>query len=205
MTTRRWTVVLILALLGTFALELATNSVGNDSALLKLGALPDDGDLHGQYWRFATYSLLHFNGVHLLVNVLLLFWVAGMLERRVGAALIGAIYLCSVLCSALMILLVHSWHPKTGATVGASGGMFGLIGAALVISYRDSGFIDPASRPRTWLWLVLFIGFGISFLPGISMAGHLGGLIGGALLASIARGDKRPNQAMQRTAPRSDA
>ena len=108
MTTRRWTIVLVLALLGVFALELATRSVGNDSALLKLGALPDNGDLHGEYWRLATYSFLHFNGVHLLVNVLLLFWIAGILERRAGAALTGAIYLCSVLSSAFVILLVHS-------------------------------------------------------------------------------------------------
>src|SRR5213076_2146561 len=158
MTTRRWTMVLVFALVGVFGLELATHSVGNDSALLKLGALPDDGDLHGQYWRFATYSFLHFNGVHLLVNVLLLFWIAGILERRVGAPVTGATYLFSVLCSALMILLVHSWHPKIGATVGASGGMFGLVGATLVISYRNSGFMDQASRLRRWLWLVLFIG-----------------------------------------------
>ncbi|PYK12695.1 MAG: hypothetical protein DME65_03605 [Verrucomicrobia bacterium] len=102
MTTRRGTIVLVVALLGVFALELATHSVGNDRALLKLGALPDDGDLHGQYWRFATYSFLHFNGVHLLVNVLLLFWIAGVLERRAGAALAGAIYFCSVLCSAIV-------------------------------------------------------------------------------------------------------
>jgi membrane associated rhomboid family serine protease len=187
MTTRRWAIVLVLALLSVFGLELATHSVGNDSALLKLGALPDDGDLHGQYWRFATYSFLHFNGVHLLVNVLLLFWIAGILERRAGAALTGAIYLCSVLSSALVILLVDSWHPKIGATVGASGGMFGLVGATLVISYRDAGFIDQASRLRRWLWLVLFIGMAISFLPEISMAGHVGGLIGGALLASVTK------------------
>jgi membrane associated rhomboid family serine protease len=187
MTTRRWAIVLVLALLSVFGLELATHSAGNDSALLKLGALPDDEDLHGQYWRFATYSFLHFNGVHLLVNVLLLFWIAGILERRAGAALTGAIYLCSVLSSALVILLVHSWHPKIGATVGASGGMFGLVGATLVISYRDAGFIDQASRLRRWLWLVLFIGLAVSFLPEISMAGHVGGLIGGALLASVAK------------------
>jgi len=143
--------------------------------------------LHGQYWRFATYSFLHFNGVHLLGNVLLLFWIAGILERRAGAALTGAIYLCSVLSSALVILLVHSWHPKIGATVGASGGMFGLVGATLVISYRDAGFNDQASRLRRWLWLVLFIGLAISFLPEISMAGHVGGLIGGALLASVTK------------------
>jgi rhomboid protease GluP len=186
MTTRRWTIVLVLTLLGVFGLELATRSVGNETALLKLGALPDDGDLHGQYWRFATYSFLHFNGLHLLVNVLLLFWIAGILERRAGAALTGVIYLCSVLSSGILILLVHIWHPKTGATVGASGGMFGLVGAALILSYRHPRFVGHA-RLRTWVWLVLFIGVAVSFLPEISMAGHLGGLIGGLLLASVAK------------------
>jgi len=185
MTTRRWTIVLVLALLAGFGLELATHSVGNDSALLKLGALPDNGDLHGQYWRVATYSFLHFNTVHLVVNLLLLFWISGILERRAGSAPAAAIYLCSVLSSALVILLVHSWHPKPGATVGASGAIFGLIGAGLVISYRTPGFIREASRLRTWLWLVLFIGLAVSFLPDISMAGHIGGLIGGAVLASV--------------------
>jgi len=177
---------------GVFGLELATNSVGNDAALLKLGALPDNGELHGQYWRFATYSFLHFNWVHLLVNALLLFWIGGILEKRMGMALTGAIYLCSVLSSALVILLVHSWYPKMGATVGASGGMFGLVGATLVVSYRDAGFAGQASRLRTWLWLVLLIGLAISFLPEVSMAGHIGGLIGGPLLASIAKVRKNP-------------
>jgi rhomboid protease GluP len=187
MTTYRLTIALVLALLAVFGLELATHSVGNDVALLKLGALPDNGQLQGQYWRFATYSFLHFNGVHLLVNASLLFWIGRVLERRMGAALTGAIYLCSVLCSAFVILLVRSWHPKIGATVGASGGMFGLVGATLLISYRDTGFIGQASRLRTWLWLVLLIGLAVSFLPKISMAGHVGGLIGGSLVASIAR------------------
>ena len=74
--------VLVFALVGVFGLELATHSVGNDSALLKLGALPDDGELHRQYWRFVTYSFLHFDGVHLLVNALLLFWIGGILEKK---------------------------------------------------------------------------------------------------------------------------
>ena len=186
-TTRPGTITLVLALLGVFGLELATHSAGNDAALLKLGALPDSGELHGQYWRIATYSFLHFNSVHLLVNALVLFWIAGILEKRMGIALTGAIYLCSVLSSAFVILLVHSWYPKPGATVGASGGMFGLVGATLVLSYRHAGFVGQASRLRTWLWLVLLIGLAISFLPEISMAGHLGGLIGGPLVASVAR------------------
>jgi rhomboid protease GluP len=186
-TNRRWTIALVLVLLGVFGLELATHSVGNDDALLRLGALPDNGKLQGQYWRLAAYSFLHFNGVHLLVNASLLFWIGGILERRMGAAVTGAIYLCSVLSSAFMILLVHSWHPKIGATVGASGGMFGLVGATLLISYRDMEFISQTSRLRPGLWLVLLIGFSVSFLPEISMAGHVGGLIGGLLAARFAR------------------
>ena len=181
------TITLVVALLVVFGIELATHSVGNEISLLKLGALPDNGALHGQYWRVATYSFLHFNSAHLLVNVLLLFWVGRIVESWVGIAYAAAIYVSSVLSSATVILLFHSLHPKAGATVGASGGVFGLLAAALIISYRHSAdSFDRQSRLRTWLWIALLAGLGISFLPGISMAGHVGGLIGGTLLACIA-------------------
>jgi rhomboid protease GluP len=182
------TITLVVALLVVFGVELATHSVGNEGALLRLGALPDNGALHGQYWRFATYSFLHFNGAHLLVNVLLLLWVGRILESWVGIAYAAAIYVSSVLSSAAVILLFHNLHPKAGATVGASGGIFGLLAAALIISRRHSAdWLNRESRLRTWLWIALLIGMGISFLPGISMAGHVGGLIGGTLLACIAK------------------
>ena len=75
--------------------------------------------------------------------------------------------------------------------MGASGGMFGLLGAALVISYRrDAGSLDRERRLRTWLGVALLIGLGISFLPEISMAGHVGGLIGGVLVASTVEAQK---------------
>jgi rhomboid protease GluP len=182
------TITLVVALLVVFGIELATHSVGNEAFLLKLGALPDNGALHGQYWRVATYSFLHFNGAHLFVNVLLLFWVGRIVESWVGIAYAAAIYVSSVLSSAAVILLFHNLHPKAGATVGASGGIFGLLAAALIISHRHSaGSLDRESRLRIWLWIALLAGLGISFLPGISMAGHVGGLIGGTLLACIAK------------------
>ena len=181
------TITLVVALLVVFGMELATHSVGNESALLKLGALPENGALHGQYWRVTTYSFLHFNGAHLLVNVLLLFWIGGIVESWVGIAYAAAIYFSSVLSSAAVILLLHNLHPKPGATVGASGGIFGLLVAALIISHRhSSGTPDRERRLRTWLWIAFLAGMGISFLPGISMAGHVGGLIGGTLLGCIA-------------------
>jgi rhomboid protease GluP len=182
------TITLVVALLVAFGIELATHSVGNEAFLLKLGALPDNSALHAQYWRVATYSFLHFNGAHLFVNVLLLFWVGRIVESWVGIAYAAAIYVSSVLSSAAVILLFHNLHPKAGATVGASGGIFGLLAAAIIISYRHSaGSLDRENRLRTWLWIALLAGLGISFLPGISMAGHVGGLIGGTLLACIAK------------------
>jgi membrane associated rhomboid family serine protease len=64
---------IVVALLIAFIIEVATNSVGSDAALLKLGALPDNGQLHGQFWRLITYSFLHFSWLHLIVNAGLLF------------------------------------------------------------------------------------------------------------------------------------
>ena len=188
MKADRGTVGLVVALLAMFGIELVTNSVGNNASLLKLGALPDNGELNGQYWRFATYSFLHFNWLHLLVNAALLLWIGRIVERRVGIAQAGMIYFFSVLSSAAIILLVHSLHPKVGATVGASGGVFGLLGAALIISYRQNRTrFGRERRLRASLWVAILAGLGISFLPNISMAGHISGLIGGPLLVSIVR------------------
>jgi membrane associated rhomboid family serine protease len=184
----RGTFVLILAIATGFGIEMATNSVGNDDALLKLGALPDNGQLRGEVWRFATYSFLHFNWLHLVLNVGLLFWIGRIVEKQLGTGRGALIYFVSVICSAAVILLVHNWHPKEGATVGASGGVFGLLGAALIVSYRQNG----DNRLRKWLWIALLAGFGVSLLPDISMAGHIGGIIGGlavALLVNVRRNE----------------
>ncbi|HEV3243374.1 MAG TPA: rhomboid family intramembrane serine protease [Chthoniobacterales bacterium] len=185
----RGTIWLIIAIAVAFGLEMATNSVGNDDALLKLGALPDNGQLHGEFWRVATYSLLHFNWLHLLLNVGLLFWVGRIVEQQIGTGQGALIYCVSVFCSAAVILLVHNWHPKAGATVGASGGVFGLLGAALIISYRQ----NAEARLKMRLWIVLVTGFAVSLFPDISMAGHIGGIIGGVTTALLVRARRNEN------------
>jgi membrane associated rhomboid family serine protease len=184
----RGTILLIVAIVIAFGIEIATKSVGNDAGLLKLGALPDNGQLHGEFWRIATYSFLHFNWLHLFLNVGLLLWIGRIVEQQVGIGRAALIYFASVVCSAAVILLVHNWHPKEGGTVGASGGVFGLLGAALIILYRQNG----DDRLRKWLWIALLAGFGVSLLPDISMAGHIGGIIGGvavALLVNVGRNE----------------
>jgi membrane associated rhomboid family serine protease len=84
---------------------------------------------------------------------------------------------------------VHNWHPKEGATVGASGGVFGLLGAALIVSYRQ----NREDRLRKWLWTALLAGFGVSLLPDISMAGHIGGIMGGIPTALLVRMRRNEN------------
>src|SRR5437870_4042716 len=185
----RGTFVLILAIAAGFGIEIATDSIGKDAALLKLGALPDAGQLRGEFWRIATYSFLHFNWLHLLLNVGLLFWIGRIVEQQIGTARGALIYFVSVLCSAAVIVLVHNWHPKESATVGASGGVSGLLGAGLAISYRQ----HSDDRLRRLLWIVLTVGFAVSVLPGISMAGHVGGIIGGVPLALLMKVQRNEN------------
>jgi len=178
---KRGTLVLIVALAIGFGIELATESVGNNEALLKLGALPDNGQLHGELWRVATYSFLHFDWLHLFLNVALIFFLGRVVEVQIGIGRGALIYFASVIVSSAVILFWHNLHPKDGATVGASGGAFGLLGGALILAYRRG---DDA-RLQTRLWIVLLIAFGISFLPNISMAGHIGGIVGGAATALL--------------------
>ena len=173
------TKLLIIAIMIGFGIEFWTNSVANESALLRLGALPDNGQLHGEFWRIAAYSFLHFNWLHLALNLALIWWLGRIVEERLGTGRGAVIYFVSVIFSAASILCVHNWHPKEGATVGASGGAFGLLGAALIISARENDDV----LTQKWLWIVAVAGFGVSLLPNISMAGHVGGFIGGFLTA----------------------
>jgi rhomboid protease GluP len=169
-----------------FVVEVASEAIGSDSALLALGALPDSGQLQGQYWRFFTYSLLHGGYVHLLLNCSLLWWTGRIVERRVGAIPTVSIYGLSVLAAGIFISWWKSLHPTLGVSIGASAGVFGVLSASLVLLYRPSaaGFGQP-SRIRGFLWLIAGIGVVTSFLPGISFVGHLGGLVSGTILGSI--------------------
>jgi rhomboid protease GluP len=177
--------VLMAALVAVFGIELATGTMGSETALLRLGALPTSGGLGGGYWRLFAYSFLHLNWTHLILNLALLWWTGRIVERRVGTARASLIYTVSVLSSAATILLVMSYAPKPGSAVGASGGIWGLLGAAMVLVYRrDAAHLGQDTALRTGLWLCLLAGLGLSLLPNVSLAGHAGGLVPGVVLAT---------------------
>jgi membrane associated rhomboid family serine protease len=132
---------------------------------------------NGQWYRLVSYSVVHYGVVHILFNMLMLWLVGRLLEPAAGPTRFTTIYVVSVLGGAAGAL-VASPNEFTG---GASGGVFGVAAAAtLVMSRRGVRFWDTGFGPLLALNLVL--GF---FMAHISIGGHIGGLLAGALTAEL--------------------
>jgi len=147
------------------------------SSLLADGAVYRFAIDQGDYWRLLTAGFLHTGMIHLLFNMFALYVLGGMLEPAIGRVRFAVIYFVSLLAGSFGALLLEPTLP----TVGASGAVFGLMGAAVVVM-RHRGINPMESGIGIWLGLNLLITFTI---PNISIGGHLGGLVGGALAAVI--------------------
>lgn len=129
----------------------------------------------GEWWRLLSSAFLHFGLFHLAMNMLALLVLGTDLEHYLGPARFLGLFLVAALCGGAAVALFAN---PLSQTVGASGGVFGLLGAAVVVIRHRHGDLRP-------LISVLVLNAIISFLPGISLLGHLGGLIGGALAALV--------------------
>jgi membrane associated rhomboid family serine protease len=169
-------------IIAMFILELARNAVSNDARLLSLGALPDSGQIHHEYWRLITAGFLHYDLTHLVLNTFLLLLIGPVVERRAGLAWLLFIFLTGSVTSFVGILIKHQLWPSQGVSLGASGGAFALLGAALVLVFR---LRSQDRRLRIRLGVVFVGGFTYSVLPGISMIGHITGLLAGTAMALL--------------------
>lgn len=126
----------------------------------------------GEWWRLITAAFLHGGLIHLAFNMLFLWWFGRSLELLLGPARFIGIYAVSALAGSAGALLIA---PDT-YTVGASGAVFGILGAGLVLE-----------RSRVYVFggqalFIVVINLALSFvLSNISVGGHVGGLVGGAL------------------------
>jgi membrane associated rhomboid family serine protease len=137
----------------------------------------------GEWWRLVTGGFVHGAGypssvpLHLGFNMLALWVLGGMLEPALGRLRFLLVYFTSLLAGSLGALLME----PIGLTAGASGAVFGLMGAALLVM-RRSGISPMESGLGLWLMLNLVITF---TFPNISIGGHLGGLAGGLIAAFL--------------------
>jgi membrane associated rhomboid family serine protease len=131
----------------------------------------------GEYWRLLTAGFLHAGLFHLLFNMFALYVLGTLLEPAIGRLRFGLIYFVSLLAGSFGALLLEPTSP----TVGASGAIFGLMGAAVIVM-RNRGMNVMESGLLFWIGLNLVITFTV---PNISIGGHIGGLLGGALAALL--------------------
>ena len=133
-----------------------------------------DGVAGGEWWRMITGGFLHAGVIHLAFNMFLLWMLGSQLERLLGVTSYLLLYFGSLLSGVLGVMLLD---PKV-LTVGASGAVFGLMGATVVYQLRRG--LSPWSNGIGSLLVINLI---FTFArPNISVGGHIGGLLGGLLL-----------------------
>jgi len=130
------------------------------------------GVAEGGWWRIVGSGFLHYGPLHLLMNMFALYILGRDMETVLGRGRFLAVYAVSLLGGSASVMLFSA--PNT-ATAGASGAIFGLMGGLVVVLLRLKRGLAPA---MTVIALNVFISITI---PGISLVGHLGGLLFGAL------------------------
>jgi membrane associated rhomboid family serine protease len=155
-----------------------TNGSIYEHGVLVARAIDSHGHLvgvaYGDYWRLLTAAFLHYGPIHLLMNMFALFWFGSLLEQRIGSGKFLLLYLVSGLAGSAGALIASPLNP----TVGASGAIFGVLGAGLVLE-RQRDYVFGGSALGI---IVINLIFTLS-VPNISIGGHIGGLIGGAACA----------------------
>jgi membrane associated rhomboid family serine protease len=141
------------------------------------GALFGPAVADGDWWRIVTAGFLHAGILHLAFNMYFLYFLGQLLEPEIGKLRFAAIYFVSLLGGSFGALLLS----PDAVTVGASGAVFGMMGAA-IIAMRARG-IDPM---QSGLGVTLLLNLAITFLiPNISIGGHIGGLVAGAVVGYL--------------------
>jgi membrane associated rhomboid family serine protease len=170
---------------GVFLLELLLGAGYNTNSgwiyehgVLVANAVDSSGNAvgvaHGEWWRLITAAFLHYGPLHVGMNMLVLWFIGPALEDYFGHWRYALVYLVSGLAGSAGALL---WSPNA-LTVGASGAIWGLMGAAVVLEARRIYVFGGQAMGLVVLNLVITL-----LIPGISIGGHIGGGIAGALAA----------------------
>lgn len=130
----------------------------------------------GAWWQVITSEFVHVSPLHIATNMMALYFLGRPVEMILGKARFLGLYLVAGLCGSAAVML---FSPTNAQTLGASGAIFGLFGALLVIGHKAGADLRQ---------LVFWIGLNVILtftLANISWQGHLGGFAGGAVAAAV--------------------
>jgi len=158
--------------IGAYLIQVSqSNTSGGGGWLWDHGFLYGPFVDQGDWWRLISSAFLHYTVLHIAFNMLALWWFGRALESALGPFRFGLLYFVSALAGSAGALIDQPLAP----TVGASGAIFGIFGAAFVLE-RQRHYVFGGSA-LTLIVLNLVISLTI---PNIAIGGHIGGLIGGA-------------------------
>ncbi|PWA07452.1 rhomboid family intramembrane serine protease [Flavobacterium psychrotolerans] len=165
--------IMVMCGLGFFSFE------GED--LYRWGAVHRSSVLHGEWWRLLTCIFLHGNLMHILNNLLSLYFVSFFLEPILGRWCYLFVYIICGLCASLTSIY---WH-KNGISVGASGAVFGLFGFMLALIVMK--VFEPALNRTFFIITSVFVGYNLlmGLAGGVDNAAHIGGVLGGFVIGLI--------------------
>ncbi len=147
--------------------------LGDATRFLGIGVVPGVAD--GAYWRLLTSAFLHAGLLHIAFNMYALVLFGPLLERLLGWGRFLALYLTCALSGSVLAYWFTAPHTPT---LGASGAIFGLFGAALILLHQRG-------QDVSFLLILLGLNVVLSFRAGISWQGHLGGLLAGLLIGAV--------------------
>ena len=187
------TTSLIVANVAMFLLSTSVGGLLDPLALWPIGATPYTG-LGFQPWQLVTYAFLHGSMLHLLFNMFALYMFGGAIDQVFGSRRYLAYYLVCVVSAALAQLLVAKLTGGFYPTVGASGGVFGLLLAYGLYfpNNRVMLLFPPIPMPArvfVLVYAVLELVMGVTGAQsGVAHFAHLGGMVGGYLMLRFWRG-----------------
>ncbi|MFT5875244.1 MAG: rhomboid protease GluP [Clostridium sp.] len=149
------------------------------NVLILLGAKVNELIAKGQYYRLISCMFLHGGILHLAVNMYSLYVIGPMVEKINGKAKYIAIYFISGICAS-----IFSYIFSPSVSIGASGAIFGLLGATLIYAIKSKGKTGNGfiKNILSVIFINIFIG---ATLPGIDNFAHLGGLLGGMIISFL--------------------
>lgn len=177
--------LLVLINILVFALFEIFGSTQDTDFLLEHGALSFPEVLSGhEYYRLFTYMFLHGGIEHLLNNMLILWFLGDNLEKQIGHIKYLILYFISGILAGLASMGYNSSIDRYAVCVGASGAIFGVVGALAVIVLVNRGRVENLTARKMLLFIVLSL-YGGFTSQGVDNAAHIGGLLAGGLLGLL--------------------
>ncbi|MEE1217219.1 MAG: rhomboid family intramembrane serine protease [Agathobacter sp.] len=148
---------------------------------------------NGQYWRLFTSMFMHFGLMHILNNMVMLGAVGRIVEIAMGHVRFLIAYIVAGICGGALSYVVMLHNNDYAVSAGASGAIFGMVGALVWIVIVNRGFYEGISRQQVIFMVILMIYYGVS-TSGVDNWDHLGGLAGGFIISIVLYRKKRYNK-----------